>query len=158
MKCPEAIINQHSHLHYKVPLGRGWGKGGCCPGSRATRLTGPGSGAAQRESPPRGWEGDQEAEELKEPRGLSPVVSERHQVLVPLICSAQHVTQPVAQGPAPQNQHCRQLADGAWHQTTPDPGWFGTVLFQAGPKYLLLSQNDLQESLPRLMLLAQRAF
>lgn len=37
-------------------------------------------------------------------------------------------------------------------------GWFGTVLFQTEPKYSLLSDNDLHERIPRLMLLAQRAF
>lgn len=47
--------------------------------------------------------------------------------------------QPVAKAAAPKKQHCRQLADVAWHQTEANPGWFGTVLFQAGPKYYYLT-------------------
>lgn len=52
----------------------------------------------------------------------------------------------------------RQLTDAAWHRTETDPGWFGNMLFQVGPKCSLLSHNDLHESLPRLMLFVQRAF
>lgn len=73
-RCPEAIINQCSHLHYKVPLGSSWGGGWChCwEQSHPHPPAGPVSGAARRESPPWGQEGDPGAEELREPQGLTP--------------------------------------------------------------------------------------
>lgn len=46
--------------------------------------------AAQRESLPQGWEGDQETEELKEHQGLTPLVSEQHHLsgsTLPPLCS-----------------------------------------------------------------------
>lgn len=132
---------------------------GATPGSRTTGPAGPVSGAAQRESPPRGQEGDREAEELQKPPGFTlggfrAAAPLGEQLISPVL----HVTQPLGQAAAPQNQHCRQPADVARHHAEPDPRWFGTVLFQAGPKFSLSSHGHLHESLSRLMLLAPRAF